>query len=43
MRMRRCHIMQLAREAQQAENRQRAKEKNKPKRKNIIYRLLGIK
>ena len=43
MRMRRCHAIQLAREAQQAENRRRAKEKQKPKRKNIISRLLGIK
>ncbi len=49
MRMKRCHVIQLAREAQQAENRRikaqedATKQKDKPQRKNILARLLGLR
>ena len=43
MRMRRCHIIQLAKEAQQVENK-KSKENVKEKKKQfILYKLLGLK
>ena len=42
MRMRRCHIIQLAKEAQQVEN-NKSKEKKVEKKQFILYKLLGLK
>ena len=41
MRMRRCHMIQLAKEMQRIENKKEKKEK--PKRKGVLARLLGIR
>jgi hypothetical protein len=41
MRMRRCHIIQLAKEAQQVENK-KSKEKVE-KKQFILYKLLGLR
>ena len=42
MRMRRCHIIQLAKEAQQVENKKSTGTKVKKKR-FILYKLLGLR
>ena len=42
MRMRRCHIIQLAKEAQQVDN-NKSKEKKVEKKQFILYKLLGLK
>ena len=42
MRMRRCHIIQIAKEQQRIENQKKAKEE-KPKKKSILSRLIGLR
>jgi len=40
MRMRRCHIIQIAKEQQRIKNKEEKKER--PKKKTVLARLLGI-
>jgi hypothetical protein len=40
--MRRCHIIQLAKEAQQVENK-KSKDKKIEKKQFILYKLLGLR
>ena len=40
MRMRRCHVMQIAREAQRIENQKRRKENERPAKINFVVRLV---
>ena len=42
MRMRRCHAIQMAREIQRAKNRNKKAPVEKPKKRGLFKRLLGI-
>ncbi len=42
MRMRRCHIIQIAKERQRIENKNRQEDKQE-KKKSILARLIGLK
>tara|TARA_R110002110_G_scaffold386699_1_gene598440 strand:- start:1974 stop:2105 length:132 start_codon:yes stop_codon:yes gene_type:complete len=42
MKMRRCHIIQIAKEQQRIENKKKTEDKPK-KKKSILARLIGLK